>query len=287
METTIRPIRAEDAEACGQVLYQAHRAVAALHNISSEQPSAEFSIGLVRSKLNDANVYAVVAEQEGRIAGSVFLNIFPQTPVVAIGPLSVLPSAEGKVGRALMAAVMQEAGRRRHAQIRLVQSPSHLRSLALYSKMGFDAQEPLVLMQGALPQPDPSIPGRVRSATVEDIEICNRLCVNTHGFAREFELRAGIEQGPAMVVERSGRITGYCSGIGFRGHAVAESADDLRALISRSKMTPGPGFFVPVRNGTLFRWLLGAGLKAAWPAMLMSSGLYQQPRGAFLNSIAF
>jgi GNAT superfamily N-acetyltransferase len=261
--------------------------VAALHNFPSEQPSAEFSTGLIKSKLGDTNVYSALAERSGRIVGSIFLNMFPQTPVAAIGPLSVLPAAEGGVGRALMTAAMQEGARRGYRQIRLVQSPGHLRSLALYARMGFDVQEPLVLMQGTLPKPNPAIPGRVRPATLDDIEICNRLCVTTHGFAREFELRDAIEQGPAMVVERSGRITGYCSGIGFRGYAVAESGDDLRALICRSKMTPGPGLFVPVRNSGLFRWLLEAGLKAAWPAMLMSHGLYQQPRGAFLNSIVF
>jgi hypothetical protein len=49
----------------------------------------------------------------------------------------------------------------------------------------------------------------------------------------------------------------------------------------------GPGFFVPTRDGELLRWLLGAGMRAAWPATLMSLGPYQPPAGAFLPSIAF
>lgn len=287
METTVRPIRMEDAESCGQAAFQAHAAVAALHNFPSEQPSVEFSIGLVKNKLNDPNVFSALAEQNGRVVGSIFLNMFPPTPVTAIGPLTVLPEAQGRVGRALMEAAMQEAARRCYRQVRLVQSPSHLRSLALYARLGFDVQEPLVLMQGPLPKPEPAMPGRTRPATLQDLQVCNRLCVTTHGFARELELRSGIEQGMAMVVERSGRITGYSSGIGFRGHAVAETNDDLKGLIAFGKMTPGPGFFVSTRNGVLFRWLLEAGLKAAWPAMLMSFGPYQQPQGVFLNSIAF
>ncbi|HSM85304.1 MAG TPA: GNAT family N-acetyltransferase [Candidatus Limnocylindrales bacterium] len=277
----------EDAESCGQVAFQAHTTVAALHNFPSEQPSVEFSVGLVKNKLNDPNVFSALAELNGRVVGSIFLNMFPPTPVAAIGPLTVLPEAQGRVGRALMEAAMQEAARRGYRQVRLVQSPSHVRSLVLYAKLGFDVQEPLVLMQGPLPKPEPAMPGQARPATLLDLQLCNRLCVTTHGFARELELRSGIEQGMAMVVERSGRITGYSSGIGFRGHAVAETNDDLKALIASGKTTPGPGFFVPTRNGVLFRWLLEAGLKVAWPAMLMSFGPYQQPQGVFLNSIAF
>ena len=284
----IRPIHGADAEACGHIAFEAHSQLAAAHNYPSEQPSAEFSIGLIRMKIGDPNAWGAVVERDGQIVGSIFLNFFPPGPVAAIGPLTVKPSAEGKVGSALMAAALQEAKTRGYEKVRLVQSPSHLRSLALYSKMGFDVREPLVLMQGQ-PMGKSSLDAstQVRPANREDIAECNRLCETVHGFSREFELVQAIQEGVATVVERAGRLSGYSAGVGIRGYAVAESTDDLKAMISFAPRFLGPGFFVPIRNGELLRWLLSAGLKIGWPANLMTLGEYREPQGAFLPAIAY
>jgi GNAT superfamily N-acetyltransferase len=284
---TIRAILAEDVEACGRVAYEAHRTVAAAHNYPPEHPSVEFSIGLIGNKLKDPNAWGILAEGDGRIFGSVFLNLFPSTPVAVIGPLTVDPAAEGGVGRRLMQAALDEARQRGIGQVRLVQSPSHLRSLALYVKLGFEVREPLLLVHGA-PPATAAIEGCVvRRATPEDAPACERLCVTVHGFARAFELRSAIEQETATVVERAGRISGYATAIGLRGYAVTEATDDLKALIAGAPAILGPGFFVPIRNGALLRWLLDNGFRALWPAMLMTAGPYHESAGAFLPSIAF
>ena len=92
-----------------------------------------------------------MAERDGKVLGSIFLHVFPPSPVAAIGPLTVHPSAEGDgVGRDLMRAVLQEAKKRKLQQVRLVQSPSHIRSFVLYTKTGFVLREPLFLMQGSI-----------------------------------------------------------------------------------------------------------------------------------------
>jgi GNAT superfamily N-acetyltransferase len=286
MTLTIRRIQIEDAESCGSIAFEAHRDVAAANGFPPEHPTVEFSIGLIKAKLNDPTAYGVLAECDGQIAGSVFLNMFPSTPVAAIGPLTVRPSDQGGTGRRLMEAALSEARKRGLESVRLVQSPAHIRSLVLYAKLGFEVREPLLLVQGVPPGAD--IEGRtVRPATGDDLAACNSLCVSVHGIQREHELRAAVEQHLAAVVERSSRITGYATGIGFRGYAVAQTTDDLKALISRAPAFLGPGFFVPVRNGELLRWLLSAGLRAAWPATLMTAGPYREPAGAFLPSIAF
>ncbi len=287
MEMTIRPIRPEDAEACGRVAYEAHKGVAAAHNFPPEYPSIEFSVGLIQAKLKDPNAWGALAERGGHIIGSIFLNTFSSTPVAAIGPLTVQPAAEGAVGRRLMNAALEESRQRRLERVRLVQSPSHIRSLVLYAKLGFDVREPLLLMQGKPPRAANLRGRQVRAAVLNDLPICNQLCVAVHGFAREMEVRLAIEQGGATVVEHTGRITGYATGIGFRGHAVGEETEDLKALIGHAPMFLGPGFFIPSRNGDLLRWLLGVGLRVGWPAMLMTIGQYQEPAGVFLPSIAF
>jgi predicted N-acetyltransferase YhbS len=284
---SVRSIRPQDVDACGRVAYAAHSTVAAAHNVPCEHPSVDFSISLIGNKIKDANAAGFVAERGGQVLGSVFLNTFPATPVAAIGPLTVDPAAEGSgAGRRLMQAALDEARARKFEHVRLVQSPSHLRSLALYAKLGFDVREPLVLISGKPTAEE--IAGRtVRVATTDDVQKCEQLCVAVHGFARSAELTAAIAQLIALVVERAGHISGYSTGLGLRGYAVGETTDDLKALIGAAPAIMGPGFFVPVRNGELFGWLLDRGYRASWPAILMANGPYQEPDGAFLPSIAF
>ncbi|HMP83599.1 MAG TPA: GNAT family N-acetyltransferase, partial [Verrucomicrobiota bacterium] len=63
--------------------------------------------------------------------------------------------------------------------------------------------------------------------------------------------------------------------------------DDLKALIAAAGEIGGPGFLLPTRNGDVFRWCLSQGLRVTQPMTLMSHGLYNEPRGAFLPSILF
>ena len=69
--------------------------------------------------------------------------------VAVIGPLTVQPRVEGGVGRGLMEAAVSQAKKAGFSRVRLVQSPSHIRSFVLYTKSGFVLREPLFLMQGA------------------------------------------------------------------------------------------------------------------------------------------
>jgi len=283
---TTRPMLSEDAAQCGRIAFEAHQAVSAAHNFPPEQPSEEFAVGMIDFKLKYPNAYGVVAERDGTILGSVFLTSFPPSSVAAIGPLTVHPSVEGKVGRKLMEAALERAREQRFEGVRLVQSPSHIRSLALYMKLGFEVREPLLLMQGT--PPDMPIDNRtVRSARPSDLERCNQLCLQVHGLQREDQLTGAIQQHIATVVECAGRITGYAAGIGLLGHAVAETNADLMALISQAATYLGPGFFVPTRNGELFRWLLETGFRGLWPATLMTMGRYQEPAGPFLPAISY
>jgi hypothetical protein len=88
-------------------------------------------------------------------------------------------------------------------------------------------------------------------------------------------------------VERSGRITGYATDVGFFGHAVAESTADVRALIAGAADFSGPGFLVPTRDTELLRWCVEHGLRIVQPMTLMTIGPYKQPEGAFLASILY
>src|ERR671919_254893 len=288
MGLIIRSIRQVDAETCGKIGFQAHKAISSAHGYPSEQPSFEFAVGMIRTLLANPNSWGALAERDGKILGSIFLHVFPPSPVAAIGPLTVDPSAQGGIGRALMEASLIEARKRGYEQVRLVQSPSHLRSFVLYTKCGFTLREPLFLMHG---DPVPSILRQkhdVRAAGSEDIPACNEICISVHGFSREMELRQAIDQRVAIVnIDNTGSITGYAAGIGFFGHAVAKTNEVLKALVTNASAILGPGFFVPGRNSDLLRWLLDADFHILWPANLMTVGNYQDPTALFLPSIAY
>jgi hypothetical protein len=133
-----------------------------------------------------------------------------------------------------------------------------------------------------------AIPGfTVRAATEADIDATTALCERVHGHSRAGEMRDALAHGEPRVVERNGRLTGYASGYGFFGHAVAESNDDLQALIGDAESIAGPGFIIPTRNADLFRWCLAHGLRVVMPLTLMTIGLYNEPRGAYLPSILY
>jgi hypothetical protein len=167
-----------------------------------------------------------------------------------------------------------------------VQAAYHNRSLSLYTKLGFDAREPLSNIQG--PAIGQTIPGHhVRPATEEDLDASNELSLKVHGFHRGAELLGAIGQGTANVVEHDGRITGYTTGVGFFGHTVGESNEDLKALIGAAPEFSGPGFLLPTRNGEVLRWCLERGLRVVQPMTLMSVGLYNEPKGAFIPSILY
>jgi hypothetical protein len=185
-----------------------------------------------------------------------------------------------------MRAVMERAQDRKVAGIRLVQAGYHSRSLALYLKLGFNAQEQLACVKG--PPIRKVVAGYpVRSATPKDVAACGELCLRVHGHARSGEVADAVAAGTARVVERLGRLTGYATVPGFSGHAVAESNDDLKALLGAAESFQGAGVLVPTRNSDLLRWCLEEKLKVTQTMTLMSIGLYNVPNGVWLPSILY
>lgn len=285
MTLAIRPVSASDAETCGRICYEAFYKISTDHNFPPDFPSPDVAIGFVKMASTHPEIFGVVAEADGRVAGSNFL--WEQSEIGGIGPITVDPKAQNAhIGRDLMHAVLERIAAKGRPGVRLVQAAYHNRSLSLYTKLGFDPREPLSQMQGApigrrLPGYD------VRPARTEDLEACNVVCRRVHGHDRVGEVRDAIKQGSATVVEHDGRVTGYATVLGFFGHAVGETNNEIKALIAAAPGFAGPGMLVPTRNADLFRWCLASGLRVVQPMTLMSRGLYNEPRGAFLPSILF
>src|SRR4051794_29066494 len=285
MDIILRPGRPEDAAACGTICYEAFKSISLQHNFPADFPSPEAGIGLVSHIFTRSDVYSVVAEVDGRVAGSNFL--WELAPIAGVGPITVDPTVQnGSIGRRLMEDVLRRVRDQQFAGVRLVQSAYHNRSLSLYTKLGFDAREPLSNIGGNALRLE--IPGHSgRAATESDLDACDSLSLRVHGFSRTTELLEAIRQGTATVVEHAGRITGYASSLTFFGHAVAETNEDLKALIGAVPEFHPSGFLLPTRNSEVFRWCLEHGLRVVQPLTLMSIGLYNEPKGAFLPSIVY
>jgi GNAT superfamily N-acetyltransferase len=281
----IRRATPEDADACGRICYEAFAAINTQHNFAPELPAPEAAVELLKMLFSHAHFYCVVAESDGRIVGS---NCLDERSIIAgIGPITVDPSVQNRsIGRVLMQAVLDRARERSFPGIRLLQAAFHNRSLSLYTKLGFITREPMSVMQG-FPLKRTIEGYAVRPATESDLGSAARVCEKVHGHSRTGELRDGIAQNTAVVVERYGRVTGYASAFGYFGHAVAESNLDLQALIAAAESFSGPGILVPTRNAELFRWCLENGLRVVQPMMLMTIGLYNEPAGAYLPSILY
>lgn len=286
MPITIRRATPNDIPAAADICFRAFQTISNTHNFPPDLPNLETAQHFISLLFGMPDFFfCVVAEDNGRVLGS---NCLDERSIISgIGPITVDPSTQNRgVGRLLMQAVLDRARERRAPGVRLVQAAFHNRSLSLYTSLNFDVREPLACMQGRTSTR--SIPGlTVRPATPDDIPACNAVALAVQGFERGTEIAHGIHMGHARVVERDGRITGYASALGFFGHSTAESNLDLCALVASADTFLGPGILIPSRNSALFRWCLANGLRVTQPMTLMSLGLYNDPRGAFLPSVTF
>jgi len=281
----LRVATPDDALECGTIRYEAFKAIAERHNFPSGTPSPEFAAASFSRWISHPRYYVVVAELEGRVVGSNVLD--ERSAIFGLGPITVDPRVQNRmVGSRLMDAALQRVSGRRCPGVRLVQATYHARSLCLYTKLCSEVRELLANLQGS--PLGVEIPGHtVRRAETQDLEGCNALCRRVHGHDRSGELLDAITEGTATVVEHEHRITGYATVVGFAGHAVGESNADLQALIGGAPEFARSGFLLPSRNGELFRWCLDRGLRMVQPFTLMSMGLYNEPRGAYLPSIIY
>jgi hypothetical protein len=240
--------------------------------------------------VNDPGVFGVVAERDHEILGSNFLD--ERDPIAGVGPIAVDPETQGGgVGRRLMEAV-NERGREAPGRPPATGRAQH----------GLDAALCITrLRRERADRADPRCAARARPAggfevrplEMADLPACEQVCLAVHGFERTNELKAaaGAPMLEPVVVLREGRITGYATSVTnwALGHAVAESEEDLKALLLGGHLITGDpiDFLLPTRQAGLFRWCLQQGLRVRKPLTLMAMGAYQEPRGAWFPTIAY
>lgn len=284
-EFNLRPVDRGDQERVGKIIYDAFYHISNAHNFPPDFASEDIAVGLAGMLLTHPRIYGIVAESDGVVVGSNFLWEIDE--VVGVGPITIDPSAQNSsIGKAMMLDVIRRAEQTNANSVRLVQAAYHNRSLALYTKLGFDTVSPLSAMSG--PAFSAIIEGYyTRPMTADDVDNADAVCIAVHGISRKNEIAGSVDRGSGYVVEHRGLITGYTTGLGYFGHTVGTTNEELKALIGSGQEITGPGFLLPTTNSVIMRWCFENGLRIGHPMTLMNRGVYQVPRGAFMPSILY
>ncbi|PJE11489.1 GNAT family N-acetyltransferase [Legionella sp.] len=281
MTLIIRAATPEDIDACGEIIHKAFTTIATNHNFSPDFSELEVAKFVAKMNIEDPLTFSVVAEKNGRIIGSNFLD--KCDGIYGVGPISVDVNTQNSgVGRQLMQAVLEEG--RDARGIRLVQDAFNMASMSLYASLGFDVQEPLLTMKGK-PKSAPLKDVEVRPFVMNDLEECASLCRKVLGFDRSQALQKALSFSSAFVALRKGNIIAYSSAITFKplNHSVALNDEAMSALmLGAAPFCEKPfSFLLMSRQTNFFRWCLEQGLRVLSPRTLMTMGEYQEPRGFY------
>jgi predicted N-acetyltransferase YhbS len=284
---TLREAKPSDADELARICFEAFGGIHDYHRFQRDFPTLEAAAGMLGLWIPHPKVWGVVAEIDGRIVGSNFLD--ERDPIPGVGPITVDPEGQNAgVGRRLMEAVIERG--KDAPSIRLVQDAFHMRSLSLYASLGFEVTASCVVMTGKLRDDAPS-DVEVRPVAEDDVEACEALHQRVHGFTRTGTLRDAMA-GPfaPFAAIRDGRITAYATSVNFWPMAcgVADSEEDMEALLlGAGAASDEPlAVLVPLRSG-LFRWSLDQGLRAFKPMNVMTRGEYREPEGAWFTSVLY
>ena len=283
MAVELRRPQPADIPELGRICYDAFRDIAESHGFPPDFPSVEFTQGIVGLLMQQEAVYAVGAFDGDAPRGSNFMNMWGDA--AGIGPISVDLAAQGEgIGKRLMQDTLAHAKQRGIESVRLCQDSFNMRSLALYASLGFEVKEPLAYLTLAA---DGRADDAFRPATPADHAAMDALCSDVYRISRKAEYATLAAAGfPAFVIDR-GRITGYIIGTAI-GHGVAESDDDMLALIAgMGAAMPDAHALVPMRQGALYRRALAAGHRNRKVMNLMAYGPYEEPQGTYCPSVSF
>jgi GNAT superfamily N-acetyltransferase len=285
-KVTLRPAEAGDTDELARICFEAFGGIHDYHRFPRDFPALEAALGLMSMWIPHPKVWGVVAESDGKVVGSNFLDERDSIP--GVGPITVDPEGQNTgVGRRLMEAVIERG--KDAPGIRLVQDGFHMRSLSLYTSLGFDVTASCILVSGT-PQGDPVGGVEVRPLTEDDLDECGTLCTKVHGFARTGALRDAIEPFGPYAALRDGRIVAYASTLTFwpMGHGVAENDEDMEALLlGAAALIDEPiALLVPLRS-ELFRFALEQGLRGVKPMNVMARGEYREPEGPWFPSVLY
>lgn len=286
MAVTIAPAKVEHVEEMGRICFEAFGDIADRHGFPRDFPSPDFARMVVGGMVAREDRYSVVALLDGQPAGSNFL--LTSDHVSGVGPISVDVARQGHgIGRTLMQDAIKYSRDNGFEMVRLLQDSFNMTSLSLYASLGFDTKHPCAVMEPAPAEVDD--PG-IRPVTPADFDAVEELSQRFYKVSRRNEVAQGLGGPfPAVLRERGGRATGYLVA-GYVGHGVAETEEDMVALVAQAARRVPPEMrrvLCPLTEGRLYRRFLAAGFRNIKVVNLMTLGPYEEPEGAWVPSVLY
>ena len=255
------PATSEHVSELGRILYEAFKDIFDRHHVSAGFPSVSVTRKSIGNYVERDDYFGLTAIVDGDIGGSAFMLVSDE--VGGVGPITVEVPLQGRsIGRMLMEGLIDYGHQNGMEQMRLLQDAVNVASVSLYTSLGFDARESVAFMQAA-PRNDSE--GLVRPMTEADLPAIDEISRRIYKVSRRNEVAVVLQESrPALLRERDGRLMGYFIP-GAGGHGVAETDDDMVALIGESAERFPPEvarFFCPLGEAALYRKLLKAGKSA-------------------------
>lgn len=286
MSIEIVPVSDHHLPDLGRICFQAFCRLHDHHRVPRDFEEPDVAAMVVGHMAATPSFKGFTALENGKPVGSNFIGFTDE--VAGVGPITVDPVCQARgVGRALMGAVLAEAGRRGVTHIRLMQEAVNTASLSLYTSLGFDWRDAAAIMHlKSASSADPT----VRPLTEADLPEADRLSRAHYRHSRRNEVAGALAAGlPAFARQRKGGagLAGYLIP-GYMGHACAETTDDLLALLDEVPRTAPPMFhrmLIPLSQPALYRSLLARGARTVKVMNYMTVGPFDPPRHAWLPSI--
>ena len=290
MALEIVPTRSEHIPTLAGIAFVAFQQISEEHGFPPDFSNPDVATMALQMFATRPDIRGITAILDGRVVGSNFAQL--SDAVAGIGPITVDPKCQAQgIGRVLMRTIVEWCKANHGPQIRLLQDTFNMRSLSLYTSLGFTVQEPIVLM--AVPPAETADP-TVRPIAPADLDACAALIEKQYKVSRRNELAVWLQYGSAAGIvphlrTRDGRLVAVVAP-GFLGFSVAETPEDLLATMAHTaRIVPPPSqrLLIPVRHGELFRGALLRGWRSIKLLSLMSIGPYETPSGAWAPSIAY
>jgi GNAT superfamily N-acetyltransferase len=284
----MNPIRADQVEDVGKIVYEAFKDIAERHNFEPAFSEPALATFVVQLLVQSEGYGTYLLSEDGKPVACNFGD--ERDEVVGVGPVAVAVDRQGRgYGRQVMEAMLKRAKEANFRTVRLVQVAYNMQSFSLYHNLGFNVTDMLANVRGRPGDGEETV-DHVREYTAADLNACDELHRDVLGVGRrhDIELMASFEA--PIVVERDGQIAGYLTRFPgsetFIMHGAARDERALRdLLIGVARAAPGElHVLLPVSFAGTVRWAMGQGFKLLELDSYMVWGDYQAPIGAWIPS---
>eukprot|EP00741_Cyanophora_paradoxa_P022729 tig00021501_g21951.t1 len=264
LNLTIRLTVPSDIDPLSKIAYNVGRQMHSQHGLPPVLPTVEDTKALYQLILEDSTMYGVVAGVDNRIAGSAFL--MEKDEIKSIVGLCVDPKFWNRgIGKKVIQVLIEKAETMGCRSVRMsFAEVINLSFFRILSTCGFKPQETVSWLVGV---PKNAFDGRmeVRPMTMGDVDACDELFIETHGFSRRNDIMKCLDAiyaaRPYVALFR-GELVGYTTSFSYHGHTICRDVEVMKALftvvsgiMNAAGITPRIAVF-PRMYPSLLQWCL-------------------------------